>query len=172
VGVGPCPAAVDDAIDSIIVDLLGLKIEAELFAHYASEEAADRVLLPMGGADDGSNRRSLRSAQHGQHASLFRALPAFARGASFALRLAQLLLLTREPLCRSRNPLARGDGLGCRRFDLGGSSRTKLVEDAEPKWRQAQEALIETIGEDRWRVMCPLLRDTTRMVRHRAVTAD
>ena len=43
----------------------------------------------------------------------------------------------------------------------------KLVEDAEPKWRQAQEALIETIGEDRWRVMCPLLRDTTRMVRHR-----
>src|SRR6266404_1550492 len=48
----------------------------------------------------------------------------------------------------------------------------KLVEDAAPKWRQAQEALIKTIGEDRWRVMCPLLRDTTRMVRHRAVTAD
>src|SRR6266478_3231249 len=35
-----------------------------------------------------------------------------------------------------------------------------------------QEGLIKTIGEDRWRVMCPLLRDTTRMVRHRAVTAD
>jgi DNA-binding MarR family transcriptional regulator len=48
----------------------------------------------------------------------------------------------------------------------------KLVEEAEPKWRQAQEALIETIGEDRWRAMCTLLRDTTRMVRHRAVTAD
>ena len=48
----------------------------------------------------------------------------------------------------------------------------KLVEDAEPKWRQAQESLIETIGEDRWRVMCPLLRDTTRMVRHRAITTD
>src|SRR6266702_7624244 len=48
----------------------------------------------------------------------------------------------------------------------------RLVEGAEPKWQQAQEALIETIGEDRWRVMCPLLRDTTRMVRHRAVTAD
>src|SRR6516225_147810 len=48
----------------------------------------------------------------------------------------------------------------------------KLVEDAEPKWRQAQEALIETVGEDRWRAMCTLLRDTTRMVRHRAVTAD
>jgi DNA-binding MarR family transcriptional regulator len=48
----------------------------------------------------------------------------------------------------------------------------KLVEDAEPKWRQAQEALIETIGEDRWRAMCTLLRDTTRMVRHRTITAD
>jgi DNA-binding MarR family transcriptional regulator len=48
----------------------------------------------------------------------------------------------------------------------------KLVEGAEPKWRQAQEVLIETIGEDRWRAMCTLLRDTIRMVRHRAVTAD
>jgi DNA-binding MarR family transcriptional regulator len=48
----------------------------------------------------------------------------------------------------------------------------KLVEEAEPRWRQAQEALIESIGEDRWRAMCALLRDTTRMVRHRAVAAD
>jgi len=48
----------------------------------------------------------------------------------------------------------------------------KLVEQAEPKWRQAQEALIETIGDDRWRAMCTLLRDTTRMVRHRPVPAD
>ena len=48
----------------------------------------------------------------------------------------------------------------------------KLVEETEPKWRRAQEALIETIGEDRWRAMCTLLRDTTRMVRHRAVAAD
>jgi DNA-binding MarR family transcriptional regulator len=48
----------------------------------------------------------------------------------------------------------------------------KLVENAEPKWRQAQEALIDTIGEDRWRAMSTLLRDTTREVRHRTVTAD
>ena len=47
----------------------------------------------------------------------------------------------------------------------------KLVEDAEPKWREAQEALIETIGEDRWRAMSTVLRDTTRMVRQRPVTA-
>src|SRR5438552_5418892 len=48
----------------------------------------------------------------------------------------------------------------------------KLVESAEPKWRQAQEALMDTIGEDRWRAMCTVLRDTTRMVRHRTTTAD
>ena len=47
----------------------------------------------------------------------------------------------------------------------------KLVENAEPKWRQAQEALMEAIGEDRWRAMRSQLRDTTRMVRHRAVDA-
>ena len=48
----------------------------------------------------------------------------------------------------------------------------KLVEDAAPKWRQAQEALMQTIGEDRWRTMRTLLRDTTRRVRHRTITAD
>jgi DNA-binding MarR family transcriptional regulator len=48
----------------------------------------------------------------------------------------------------------------------------KLVDDAEPNWRQAQEALIETIGEDHWRAMCTNLRNTTRMVRQRASTAD
>src|SRR5712671_664269 len=48
----------------------------------------------------------------------------------------------------------------------------KLVEDAEPKWCQAQEALLETIGVDRWRAMSTVLRDTTRMVRQRADGAD
>jgi len=48
----------------------------------------------------------------------------------------------------------------------------RLVEGAEPKWRQAQDALLEMIGEDRWRAMCTVLRDTTRIVRHRAVAAD
>jgi DNA-binding MarR family transcriptional regulator len=48
----------------------------------------------------------------------------------------------------------------------------KLVEDAAPKWRQAQQALMQTIGEDRWRAMRTLLRDTTRRVRHRTITAD
>jgi len=52
------------------------------------------------------------------------------------------------------------------------SKGRRLVEDAEPRWRQAQEALMEIVGEDRWRAMCALLRDTTRMVRHRAVRMD
>jgi hypothetical protein len=35
-----------------------------------------------------------------------------------------------------------------------------------------KEALLEMIGEIRWRAMCTVLRDTTRIVRHRTVTAD
>jgi hypothetical protein len=54
---------------------------------------------------------------------------------------------------------------------LWNEASRKLVEDAEPKWRRAQEALMEAIGEDRWSAMRSLLRDTTRMVRHRAVDA-
>jgi DNA-binding MarR family transcriptional regulator len=46
----------------------------------------------------------------------------------------------------------------------------KLVEDAEPNWRR--EAFLETVGEDRWRAMSTLLRNTTRMVGHRAITAQ
>ena len=47
----------------------------------------------------------------------------------------------------------------------------KLIENAEPEWRRAQERLMEIVGEDRWRAMCTLLRDTTRMVRQRTPTA-
>jgi len=50
------------------------------------------------------------------------------------------------------------------------SKGRRLVEAAEPKWREAQQALIETIGEDRWCTIRLLLRDTTRMVRHRTET--
>jgi DNA-binding MarR family transcriptional regulator len=47
----------------------------------------------------------------------------------------------------------------------------KLVENAEPEWHKAQEALMEIVGEDSWRAMCTLLRETARMVRHRIPTA-
>lgn len=48
----------------------------------------------------------------------------------------------------------------------------KLVTDAEPRWRQAQKALMEAIGDERWIVMRTALRDTTRMVRHRTVATN
>ena len=47
-----------------------------------------------------------------------------------------------------------------------------LVEDAEPKWRAAQAALLETIGAGRWRAMSTLLRETARMVRQRAAKEE
>src|SRR5262249_11310323 len=108
-GAGPPTdsTAGDDAIDPMLVDLLRAQIKAELLAHHGSEESADRVLLPMGRADDGANRCSLRPAQHRQHASLLRACPALARRAS--LGLSQLLFPTSGPLCRSRLPLGASD---------------------------------------------------------------
>src|SRR5262249_30258828 len=39
-----------DAIDPVTVNLLRAQIKAELLAHHPGEEAADRVLLPIGGA--------------------------------------------------------------------------------------------------------------------------
>jgi len=51
------------------------------------------------------------------------------------------------------------------------SKGRKLIENAEPEWHKAQQALMEIVGEDRWRAMCTLLRDTTRMVRQRTPTA-
>src|SRR5262245_55038384 len=77
------------------------------------------MLLPLGRAHNGGNRPSLRPAQHGEHASLFRPWPAFARGASFVLRLARLMPRANgRPRCNG-SPLARGDDFDCRCFDFG-----------------------------------------------------
>jgi len=93
--------------------------------------------------------------------------------------LGRYMVMDRTSITRALAPLER-DGLILSRPGTDKRIRVvsvsnkgrRLVEDAEPKWRQAQVALLETIGEDRWRAMCTLLRDTTRMVRHRTVTAD
>src|SRR5258705_10423084 len=93
--------------------------------------------------------------------------------------LGRYMVMERTSITRALAPLQR-DGLirsrpgadkRIRIVSLTNKGR-KLVEDAEPKWRQAQEALMQTIGEDRWRAMRTLLRDTTRMVRHRTITAE
>jgi DNA-binding transcriptional regulator PaaX len=89
------------------------------------------------------------------------------------LRLAYMVM-DRTSITRALAPLER-DGLIHSRSGADKRIRIvsvtnkgrKLVEDAQPKWHQAQEALIETIGVNRWRAMCTVLRDTTRMVRQR-----
>src|SRR5260370_33970331 len=77
-GSGLSTATVDDAIDPVPVNFLRVEIEAKLLADHPSKEAAHPGLLPMGGAHEGRHRRPLRSAQQGEHASLFRSSPAIA----------------------------------------------------------------------------------------------
>src|SRR5712664_379838 len=83
------------------------------------------MLLPMGRAHDGGNCRSLWSAQHREHASLFRTRPAVAPRAGFGLRLARAMLLTSGLLCLNGNPLAGGAGFGCSRLACVGGSRAE-----------------------------------------------
>ena len=93
--------------------------------------------------------------------------------------LGRSMVMERTSITRALAPLER-DGLihsrpgtdkRIRVVSVSNKGR-RLIEAAEPKWRQAQEALLEMIGEDRWRAMRGVLRDTTRMVQHRTVTAD
>jgi DNA-binding MarR family transcriptional regulator len=90
--------------------------------------------------------------------------------------LGRYMVMDRSSVTRALAPLER-DGLinsrpgADKRFRLVSLTNKgrKLVEDAEPKWRRAQEALMEAIGANRWSMMCSLLRDTTRLVRRRTV---
>jgi DNA-binding MarR family transcriptional regulator len=93
--------------------------------------------------------------------------------------LGRYMVMDRTSITRALAPLERdrliqirpGADKRIRIVSLTNKGR-RLVEAAEPKWRQAQEALIETIGEERWHAMSILLRDTTRMVRHRTIAPD
>jgi DNA-binding MarR family transcriptional regulator len=92
--------------------------------------------------------------------------------------LGRYMVMDRTSITRALAPLER-DGLVHSRPGADKRIRIvsvtnkgrKLVEDAEPKWRLAQEALIGMIGEHRWRAMRAVLRDTTRVVRHWTITA-
>jgi DNA-binding MarR family transcriptional regulator len=93
--------------------------------------------------------------------------------------LGRYMVMERTSITRALAPLER-DGLihsraaADKRIRIVSvtSKGRKVIEDAEPKWCQAQEALIEVIGEDRWRAMSALLRDATRMVRRKETRAD
>jgi len=92
--------------------------------------------------------------------------------------LSRYMVMDRTSITRALAPLER-DGLinsrpgADKRIRIVSLTKKgfKLVEDAEPKWRRAQEALMEAIGADRWSAMRSVLRDTTRMVRHPTVDA-
>ena len=92
--------------------------------------------------------------------------------------LGRYMAMERTSITRALAPLER-DGLidsrpgADKRIRIVSLTRKgrKLIEDAEPGWHKAQEALMEIVGEDRWRTMRKLLRDTTRMVRHRPAAA-
>src|SRR5262249_25587196 len=90
--------------------------------------------------------------------------------------LGRYMVMDRTSITRALAPLER-DGLiqsqpaadkRIRIVSITNKGR-RLLENAEPGWRKAQETLIDTIGEDRWRSMSALWRDTTRMVRHRTI---
>jgi DNA-binding MarR family transcriptional regulator len=92
--------------------------------------------------------------------------------------LARYMVMDRTSITRALAPLQRDGLLNIR---IGTDKRVrvvaltkkgrKLVENAEPKWRRAQEALMEAIGGDHWAAMRTLLRDTTRIVRRRILDA-
>ena len=61
----------DEADITLVADLLGNQVQLELLFDYASEEAAHRVLLPVGGVHDCCDGGALRLLQHLQHSRLF-----------------------------------------------------------------------------------------------------
>jgi DNA-binding MarR family transcriptional regulator len=93
--------------------------------------------------------------------------------------LSRYMVMDRTSITRAFAPLER-DGLINSRAGADKRIRIvsltkkgdKLVESAKPKWGLAQEALMEAIGDERRSAMRTLLRDSTRMVRHRIVTAN
>jgi DNA-binding MarR family transcriptional regulator len=89
--------------------------------------------------------------------------------------LARYMVMDRTSVTRALAPLQR-DGLI--RSRAGSDKRTrvisltkkgaKLIANAKPSWDEAQKSFLNLIGDERWTVMRSLLKDTTRLVRHRA----
>ena len=93
--------------------------------------------------------------------------------------LGRYMVMDRTSITRALAPLER-DGLINSR--TGSDKRTRLVSltkrgeklivGAEPSWYQAQKALMEAIGDERWTALRTVLRHTTHMVRHRTVATN
>jgi len=88
--------------------------------------------------------------------------------------LGRYMVMDRTSVTRALLPLER-DGLV--RSDAGSDKRTRIVSltkkganllaNARRRWENAQKIFLELIGDRRWTAMRGLLRDTTRVVRHR-----
>src|SRR4029077_6282000 len=88
--------------------------------------------------------------------------------------LGRYMVMDPTSVTRALLPLER-DGLV--RSDAGSDKRTRIVSltkkganllaNARPRWENAQKIFLELIGDRRWTAMRGLLRDTTRVVRHR-----
>lgn len=93
--------------------------------------------------------------------------------------LSRYMVMDRTSITRALAPLQRNGLLdSCvgsdRRARIVSLTRkgNKLVANAEPKWNEAQRALMHTIGDQRWTALRTLLRDTTRLVRVRGETKN
>src|SRR5258705_12921015 len=62
--VGRRSLSILDAVDPAFVGLFGNQIETELLADNTSEKSAHRMLLPMSGGHDRTDRRSPPGPQH------------------------------------------------------------------------------------------------------------
>jgi hypothetical protein len=58
-------------IDAVTVGLLGAQLQAELLAHHARKEAADRVLLPAGCLHDSGDRCPFGLPEQSEDGCLF-----------------------------------------------------------------------------------------------------
>src|SRR5262249_34974456 len=93
--------------------------------------------------------------------------------------LGRYMVIDRTSITRALAPLQR-DGLI--RSRAGSDKRTRIVSltkkgakriaKARPRWNKAQKTLLNLIGNRRWTVMRGVLRDTTRLVRHRTDAAS
>jgi DNA-binding MarR family transcriptional regulator len=92
--------------------------------------------------------------------------------------LGRYMVMERTSITRALAPLER-DGIIHSRAGSDKRTRiisltkkgTRLIANAKPYWEQAQKTFLDLIGDKRLTAMRGLLRDTTRLVRHRPEAA-
>jgi DNA-binding MarR family transcriptional regulator len=93
--------------------------------------------------------------------------------------LGRYMVMDRTSITRALAPLERDELVRSR---AGSDKRTrivslskkgaKLLANAKPRWDEAQKTFLDLIGDQRWTAMHGLLKDATRLVRHRNEAAS